>query len=89
MALNTPELQVLLGDVHVATLCRTRSGLESAYLPSTMSRLGVGGVCLSLSLRVTAKPIKGPPVENWVEALLPEGEARTVLEDRFEPPRDR
>ncbi len=81
--MNTPELQVLLGDVHVATLRRTRIGLELAYLPSTVSRLGVGGVCLSLSLRVTAKPIKGPPVEKWVEGLLPEGEARTVLEDRF------
>ena len=83
MATNTPELAVLLGDAHVATLHRTRGGLELAYLPSTVSRLGVGGVCLSLSLRVAAKPVKGAPVDRWVEGLLPEGEARTVLEDRF------
>ncbi len=83
MAPNNPELEVLLDNVHVATLRRTRGDLELAYLPSTVSRLGIGGVCLSLSLRVAAKPIKGPPVERWVEGLLPEGEARTVLEDRF------
>jgi serine/threonine-protein kinase HipA len=83
MARNDPELEVLLGDAHVATLRRTRSELELAYLPSIVERLGVGGVCLSMSLRVAAKPVNGAPVERWVEGLLPEGEARTVLEDRF------
>jgi serine/threonine-protein kinase HipA len=83
MARSNPELEVLLGDAHVATLRRTRNGLELAYSPSTVTRLGVGGVCLSLSLRVAAKPVTGALVERWVEGLLPEGEARTVLEDLF------
>ena len=84
MARATTELGVLLGDTPVATLRRTRDNLELTYLPAIVSGLGIGGVCLSISLRVAAKPLRGAPVQRWVEGLLPEGEARTVLEDLFE-----
>ncbi len=83
MARRHPELAVVLGDDHVATLRSTRDGLQLAYLPETVSRLGVGGVCLSMALPVTGRRITGASVEWWAEGLLPEGEARTVLEDRF------
>lgn len=83
MARRNPELEVSLADEHVATLRNTRDGLALAYLPATVSRVGIGGVCLSMALRVDRKPVKGAPVERWTEGLLPEGEARTVIEDRF------
>lgn len=83
MVRHDAELHVHLADHHVAMLRSTRNGLELTYLPSIVARLGVGAVCLSMALRVTDTPVKGPPVERWVEGLLPEGEARTVLEDRF------
>ncbi|MCX6520924.1 MAG: HipA domain-containing protein [Actinobacteria bacterium] len=83
MARPGPELEVLLADEHVAVLRSARNGLELAYLPNTVGRLGVGAVCLSMALPVDRKPFTGARVERWTEALLPEGEARTVLEDRF------
>lgn len=76
-------LLVFLAHDHVATLERTRDGLALRYEPSVVSGSGIGAVCLSMALPVTNKHIAGPRVEGWAEGLLPEGEARTVLEDLF------
>jgi serine/threonine-protein kinase HipA len=53
------------------------------YTDETVDRFGVGGLALSMALPVDDHPHAGAPVERWVEGILPEGEARTVLEDRF------
>lgn len=76
-------LLVRVASEHVATLRRTRGGLALDYEPTVIATHGLGAVCLSMSLPVTNKRIEGPRVERWAEGLLPEGEARTVLEDQF------
>jgi serine/threonine-protein kinase HipA len=77
------HLEVLLNHEHVATLTKSRFGLVLSYTDSAVSAYGLGGVCLSMALLVTKKKLHGDTVHWWVEALLPEGEARTLLEDRF------
>lgn len=86
-----PTLQVLLHGQAVAAL-RAGPTLELAYAPEVVSALGVGALCLSAALPVTGKPYRDSkpgaprprrPVEFWCEGLLPEGETRTLLENRF------
>lgn len=75
-------LDVWLDGRVVATLTQRRD-LTLAYTYEAVDRYGVGGVALSLALPVDNRPYVGQRVERWVEGLLPEGEARTVLESRF------
>ncbi|MDQ3502903.1 MAG: HipA domain-containing protein [Actinomycetota bacterium] len=91
MARARPALQVLLHGEAVAEL-RAGPALELEYAPEVVSALGIGALCLSVSLPVAAKPYRdtrpGAPrprraVEFWCEGLLPEGETRTMLENRF------
>lgn len=85
------RLQVLLHGQRVADL-RAGTALELTYTPEMVSELGVGALCLSAALPVAAKayrdskpgaPRPRRPVEFWCEGLLPEGESRTMLENRF------
>jgi serine/threonine-protein kinase HipA len=85
------RLQVLLHGQVVAEL-RAGPALELEYAPEVVSALGIGALCLSAALPVAAKPYRdsrpGAPrprraVEFWCEGLLPEGETRTLLENRF------
>jgi serine/threonine-protein kinase HipA len=80
---DSVALDVFLGDEHVAVLRRVRDGMELAYRAEIVSGYGIGALCLSMALPVTKKPIGGLAIEWWTEGLLPEGEARTVLEDTF------
>jgi serine/threonine-protein kinase HipA len=84
-------LRVLLHGVEVAQL-RATPALELRYAPDVVASSGVGALSLSAALPVAAKPYKdskpGTPrprrsVEHWAEGLLPEGETRTMLEQRF------
>lgn len=86
-----PTLQVLLHGQVVAEL-RGGPTLELEYAARMVSALGIGALCLSAALPVAAKPYRdskpGAPrtqrsVEFWCEGLLPEGETRTLLENRF------
>lgn len=70
------------GDV-VATLTRRGVGLELLYTADTVRALGEGGLCLSVALPVRGKPYPAAPTLAWAEGVLPEGETRTTLEDRF------
>ena len=71
-------------------MLRANPSLELEYDPQLVRKLGVGALCLSAALPVAARPYKDkakPParraVEYWCEGLLPEGETRTLLEQRF------
>lgn len=84
-------LRVLLHGVEVAEL-RATPTMELRYAPEVVASLGVGALSLSAALPVSAKSYKdskpGTPkprrtVEFWAEGLLPEGETRTMLEQRF------
>ena len=78
-----PVLRVHLHERHVADLTTRRGQLRLTYLPETVDELGVGGLCLSVALPVTLTPHAGAGVLHWSEGLLPEGETRTTLEQRF------
>jgi serine/threonine-protein kinase HipA len=41
-------------------------------------------LCLSVALPLALKPYTGVPARRWLEGLLPEGETRTTLEQRFD-----
>ncbi len=91
MARAQRTLQVLLHGQIVAEL-RAGPALELEYTQEVASALGLGALCLSAALPVAAKPYRdskpGTPrprrsVEFWCEGLLPEGETRTLLENRF------
>lgn len=86
-----PTLQVLLHGQAVAEL-RGGSAMELEYAPDIVAALGVGALCLSAALPVATKPYRDSKpgarptrrsVEFWCEGLLPEGESRTLLENRF------
>ncbi|MGL4175335.1 MAG: type II toxin-antitoxin system HipA family toxin [Dermatophilaceae bacterium] len=76
-------LTVWLNDEHIADLEQVRSGeLCLRYRPASIDRHGLGSIALSIA--VPAEPRhRGDAVTRWVESLLPEGETRTGLEDRF------
>jgi serine/threonine-protein kinase HipA len=76
-------LAVWLGDEHIATLEQTRSReLRLLYTDRAIAVHGLGSVALSVALPVAARH-RGRPVEFWAESMLPEGEARTAVEERF------
>jgi serine/threonine-protein kinase HipA len=78
------ELAVWLDGVPVAELSRRRSGdLAITYDPELVAARGIGALCLSVALPLTAKPYIGRTARRWLEGLLPEGETRTALEEAF------
>jgi serine/threonine-protein kinase HipA len=80
MAADT--LDVWVNDSCVAVLERSRRGdLALTYSKDSVARFGTNGLCLSMALPVRTKAHLGRQVEWWTEGLLPEGEARTVIED--------
>jgi serine/threonine-protein kinase HipA len=81
---STPSLDVWLHDDLVARLAADRDEMSLVYASDTVARLGLGGLCLSVALPVDTRPYLGDRVRWWVEGLLPEGESRTSLEDRYE-----
>lgn len=77
-------LAVWLGHDHIADLERVRSGeLRLRYLPGSIAAHGLGSIALSLALPAAPRH-QGEAVSRWVESMLPEGETRTHLEDRFQ-----
>ena len=78
------ELAVWLSEEHVAVLRRTRRReLQLQYVGRALETLGLGSIALSVALPTRLAAYRGTPVENWTDAVLPEGETRTVLEGRF------
>jgi serine/threonine-protein kinase HipA len=76
-------LAVWLGDEQVGTLEQTRSrDLRLRYSADAIAAHGLGSVALSVALPVAARH-HGRPVELWAESMLPEGETRTAVEERF------
>jgi serine/threonine-protein kinase HipA len=76
-------LDVWLGSDHLATLERTASGeLRLRYDQTAIDSYGPGAVILSVALPVATRH-RGRSVEFWAESWLPEGETRTVVEQRF------
>ena len=77
------ELTIWLSGVAVASLSRRGADLTVTYDRELVGDLGVGALCLSIALPVSAKPYSGLAARRWLEALLPEGETRTALEQAF------
>ena len=76
-------LAVWLGDEPIATLEQTHSReLRLRYTDHAIEVHGPGSVALSVALPV-ARRHRGRPVEFWAESMLPEGETRTAIEERF------
>jgi serine/threonine-protein kinase HipA len=81
---NARGLAVWLHSDPVADLALDRRGrLSLQYRSEVVDRLGHGALCLSVALPVHSRPYRHDAVERWIEGLLPEGETRTVLEQRF------
>ncbi len=77
-------LEVWVNESRVAVLERSRRGdLALTYATEAVNRFGINGLCLSMALPVRTKAHLGRQVEWWADGLLPEGEARTVIEDLF------
>jgi serine/threonine-protein kinase HipA len=76
-------LDIHLSGNPIARVVEEGTTLRLTYTDQTVDRFGVGGLALSMALPVDDRPYRGPAVERWVEGTLPEGEARTVLEERF------
>jgi len=83
--MSTAEsLGVWLGDHHRADLKVGRRGeLSLAYTRDVQAEFGIGALCLGVGLPVAAKAYVGERVDRWANGILPEGEARTLLEDHF------
>jgi serine/threonine-protein kinase HipA len=82
------ELAVWLDDVHVATLDEPRSRqLRLTYTENAVRRYGVGATVISASLPVQVKPYSVGDSRPVMEGLLPEGEARTRIENQLGIPR--
>lgn len=78
------EPAVWLDDVHVATLDEPRSRqLRVGYTEDAVRRYGVNATVISASLPVRPKPHSVGDSRPVMEGLLPEGEARTRIENQL------
>ena len=68
----TKELEVMLGDVPVGTLVRTRTGARFAYAEDIVARYP-GFPVLSISLPVKRRAFAEGLTASWFSGLLPEG----------------
>ena len=66
------ELEVMLGDVPVGTLVRTRAGARFAYTDDIVARYP-GLPVLSISLPVKRRAFAEGTCASWFSGLLPEG----------------
>lgn len=81
---RSPLLNVWLGEKIVADLVMTRRSVpQLRYRAEMAAERGIGALGLTCQLSIDIKPYRGELVERWVESLLPEGEARTILEGFF------
>ncbi|WP_432546156.1 HipA domain-containing protein [Kineococcus sp. SYSU DK004] len=88
MSARPSPLQVWLRGERVAELVEVRSRhLRLRYTAAAVERWGEGAVLLSAALPVRSEPHTLGATRPFVEGLLPEGEFRTVLEQRFGVPR--
>ncbi|NKY39654.1 HipA domain-containing protein [Cellulomonas septica] len=78
-------LDVWLDGVRVATLDDAAAfGMTSLqYTDDAMDVYGPGGLALSVRLPVRADAYSAYEARNWLDGLLPEGDLRKVLADRF------
>ncbi|MDM8085251.1 HipA domain-containing protein [Cellulomonas cellasea] len=79
------SLDVWLNEVHVARLDDTAGfGMASLqYTDEALDRFGLGTLALSVRLPVRKEAYNAFEARNWMDGLLPEGELRAVLADRF------
>lgn len=83
-----PPLAVWLYDERVADL--HFDGVRGAYLtytPAAVDRYGVNGLALSASLPVRRERYRSDQTAPYLDRLLPEGAARSLLEREFRVPR--
>lgn len=78
-------LDVWLGGTRVAVLDDSAAfGMASLqYTDDALRTFGRGGLALSVRLPVREAPYSAYDARPWLDGLLPEGELRTVLADRY------
>ena len=78
------DLNVWLGGRVVADLTVNRRQVaQLRYRDDYVAERGEGAPGLSVPLPVSSRRFRGDLVDRWMESLLPEGEARTILEQYF------
>src|SRR5580693_20549 len=78
------DLNVWLGGRVVADLTVNRRQVaQLRYRDDYVAERGEGALGLSVPLPVSSRRFRGDLVDRWMESLLPEGEARTILEQYF------
>lgn len=83
-----PPLAVWLHDERVAELHFDGvRGAHLTYAPAAIDRYGVNGLALSASLPVRRAPYPSDRTAPYLDRLLPEGAARSLLEREFRVPR--
>lgn len=79
-----PALDVWLYDVHVARVTERRTGrFQLTYTADALERWPRGRPLLSVSMPLVPSPHPPSVVGPFLEGLLPEGEARTILESTY------
>jgi serine/threonine-protein kinase HipA len=80
----TPSLDIWLYDELVARVTERRTGkFQLRYTDAALERWTVGRPLLSVSMPLVPAPYPPQVVGPFLEGLLPEGEARVVLEARY------
>lgn len=67
-------LEVFLHGRHIGVLSGTSLKLAFQYDADVVAEYGAGTTSLSLSLPLSRKRFSGPPVYNYFDGLLPEGQ---------------
>lgn len=82
-----PPLAAWLHGERVAELgFDGRRGVQLQYTEAAIERYGINGLALSASLPVRAAPYLPDASAPYLDRLLPEGVARSLLERRFGVP---
>lgn len=83
-----PPLAAWLHDERVAELAFDGvRGVQLTYTATAIERFGLNGLALSASLPVRREPYGPALTTPYLDRLLPEGAARSLLERRFGVPR--
>lgn len=78
------DLDIWLYGVHVAEVAEGRTRrFQLSYTDEALARWPRGRPLLSVSLPLTSERLPPSRVGPFLEGLLPEGEARAVLEERY------
>ena len=79
-----PSLDIWLEDELVAQVTERRTGrLQLRYTDKALDQWPLGRPLLSVSMPLVPSPHPPGVVGPFLEGLLPEGEARAVLEERY------